>query len=102
MGHKRWWGDELDRLRFDYENHRIPMQKLAERYKTGLGTIARLAKSHGWPPRRVSAKDPRSRAMARRRVLLQRKIDGLQKEVTILDRKLKLIGVLSGGGRPDI
>lgn len=53
MAKKRWWGLELSRLREDYESSKLPMKKVAEKHRTSLGTVARLARLHKWEPRRA-------------------------------------------------
>lgn len=81
MGKKRWWGQELLKLRVDYESRKLSVIEVAKKHRTSLGTVARLARQHGWTSRRewVNPQKPTLQALKLRKAfLIKRREDDLR------------------------
>lgn len=96
MGSRRWWGQELANLEADYGNFGMTVVEVARKNRTNIGTVARLARRHKWPPRRSSAKDPRLPALKLRRYQIGKRIELYQREMEKLDHRIKFLESLSG------
>ncbi len=90
MAKRRWWGLELSRLRADYENCKIPMKKVAEKHRTSLGTIARLARKHEWNPRRgwTNPLSPTIGALKIRKAFLIKRRENDLQEIERVEHKI--------------
>lgn len=101
MARKRWWGEELRRLRADYEANETAMKELALKYRTSLGQMARLARKHGFQPRRISKNNPKLSAMRARRAQLKARIDKIDLELRRLDSKIRFLEAVNSGNSGD-
>lgn len=94
MGASRWKGLELKKLRLDYENHELTLASVAERNRTGLGTLVKLARKHNWATRRLvirNEKNPDLEDLKRRRTAIGLRMVELIKERDNLDHKIRVL-----------
>lgn len=96
---RRWWGANLEALRLDYENPERPLKRIIIKHRTSLGQVARLAKRHGWMPRRPKAKSPKMAALQQRKRYLSIKIGEMTEELRRLDSKITFLETINGGNR---
>lgn len=94
MAKKRWWGAELEALRADYANWKMPLREIALKYKTNPGQIARLRLLHRWPMRVTRNPTDRIKRLKARREYLRRRIRVDETEIMRIDARIRVAGVL--------
>ncbi len=63
-----WEGARLEQIELAWRSQELTRQEIADRFAVSMGTLSRIARGHGWPPRRRGRRWPPLSAEALRRL----------------------------------